>query len=230
MEKMKKIILDANDISVKKDKINLTLDRKQWEKLKELDLFCFKNIELSTLNVGEEFLIGNEKFIVLDHENNNTKVLSKYGVDTKYIFGRTSNWIESSIRYWLNNEYFHKIASLVGDKNIIRLQKRNLISLDGLTDYGTCQDTISLLTVEEYAKYHKNILHQIPWSWWWTITPFTTPSNNCDNLICIIGPDEQIEKANCNGFRNCDKEIEVRPYFILKSSTRVLLKEENKIF
>lgn len=39
MEKMKKIILDANDISVKKDKINLTLDRKQWEKLKELDLF-----------------------------------------------------------------------------------------------------------------------------------------------------------------------------------------------
>lgn len=230
MEKMKKIILDGNDISVEKDKINLTLDQNQWEKLKELALLCFKNIELSALNVGEEFLIGNEKFIVLEHKNNNTKVLSKYGINTEYIFGGTSNWIESSIRYWLNGEYFHKIASLVGNKNIIHLQERNLISLDGLTDYGTCQDTISLLTVEEYAKYHKNILHQIPWSWWWTITPFTTPSNNFDNLICIIDPDGQIAKANCKGFRDNNKKIEVRPYFILKSSTRVFLKEGNKVF
>ena len=50
-----------------------------------------------------------------------------------------------------------------------------MLSLDGLEDYGTSIDDISLLTVNEYRKYRKILGSNLD-NWWWLITPDSTPS------------------------------------------------------
>lgn len=135
-------------------------------------------------------------------------------------FGDNSDWKVSHIRKSLNNEYFKKIADIVGEKNILSMY-RDLTSLDGLDDYGNCTDKVSLLTSAEYAKYHK-ILGLKPYypDWWWLITPESTPSNNFARSICLV---------NSCGFFSwviCDYRYSVRPFLTLESSISVLLNKD----
>ena len=39
---------------------------------------------------------------------------------------------------------------------------------DGMLDYGTCEDYISLISCEEYRKFRKFIPNAD--DWWWTLT------------------------------------------------------------
>lgn len=101
--------------------------------------------------------------------------------------------------------------------------ERDLTSLDGLDDYGTCYDKISLLSTTEYAKYRKIFGLNCNYSdWWWTITPFSTPNNGYSNLICTV---------NTSGALDSTSGIlcyEVRPFFMLNAETLVFQKKKEK--
>ena len=131
------------------------------------------------------------------------------------IFGDSSDWKKSNIREKLNGEYYSKIAGIVGPQNIIPME-RDLISLDGLDDYGVCEDKISLLTTAEYARYHKILgLNSNYECSQWTITPASTPSNGYTHRVCYVYSNGALDWNVCD----CDKGV--RPFCILNSSTVV---------
>lgn len=176
-----KITIDRANVSVKDGKVIIDLDPEQLE-----NIVSVNKVQLSTLKTGSKFKLGDEVFIVLEQTDNGTRVISKEFAYCDVKFGDNSDWKVSPIRKTLNNEYFKKIAAIIGEKNILTMD-RDLTSLDGLDDYGTCTDKVSLLTSAEYAKYHKilGLKPNYPNSWW-LITPASTPSNDYSHYICFV--------------------------------------------
>lgn len=208
-----KHILDLNKATVTIENNKMIIDYP--DNLKSIPTTSNDQVQLSNLKPKDEFKIGDEVFIVLEQSDNDTKVISKEFAYTNKAFGDCSDWKKSPIRTLLNGDYYNKIAKLVGASNIISME-RDLTSLDGLDDYGTCNDKISLLSASEYAKYHKilGLKSNYP-DWWWTITPASTPSNDYSRRVCCV---------DSNGiliWYDCDYCYEVRPFLCLHPSTMV---------
>lgn len=111
-------------------------------------------------------------------------------------FGNNNDWRESKIREFLNTEFLKKIESEIGEGNLIEFE-RNLLSLDGLDDYGFCMDKISLINFDEYRKYRKKLPNT--GEWWWTCTPDSTPSNNDSSWIAVVSPSgDFLSNRYCN--------------------------------
>lgn len=179
------------------------------------------NVQMALCNLKpkDEFKIGDDTFIVLEQTDEGTKVIAKDFVCDNMRFGHCSDWRKSPIRDWLNGEYYKKIAKLIGSQNIISMD-RDLTSLDGLDDYDTCSDKITLLSVSEYAKYH-NILGLSSGlkpnysCWWWLITPTSTPNNDYHRSVCYV-----VHKGAL-GWDDCGFHGGVRPVLTLNSSILV---------
>lgn len=201
------ITIDSSNVKIENGKATIDLNPEQLAALT-----CFNKVKLSTLKPGDEFKLGNVVFIVMEHTDKGTRVISKEFAYEKVKFGKNSDWKVSPVRRMLNNGYFEGIAAIIGEKNIISMD-RDLTSLDGLDDYGTCTDKVSLLTATEYAKYHKilGLKYKYP-DWWWLITPSSTPSNNCDCGICWVGSSGRLN------WNDCGCSGGVRPFLNLKSS------------
>lgn len=98
---------------------------------------------------------------------------------------------------------------------------RDLTSIDGLDDYGTCTDMVSLLTATEYMKYHKILGLKSDYSnWWWLITPASTPSNGYCGSICFVKSSSNLD------WNTCLLSLGVRPILSLESSISVLLNKD----
>lgn len=207
-----RITIDRANVSVEGGKVIIDLDFAQLENILNAD-----KVQLSTLKPKDEFKIGDEVFIVLEQSDTGTKVISKEFAYIDMDFGNCSDWKKSSLRALLNGDYYNKIAKLVGASNIISME-RDLTSLDGLDDYGTCNDKISLLSAFEYAKYHKilGLKSNYP-DWWWTITPASAPSNVYDHGVCCVSYSGALIWRRC-GYCNG-----VRPFLNLEPSIWVSL-------
>ena len=206
-----KITIDNADMKIKDGKVYIEFDA---EKL--AGLMDEGKVELSTLNPGEKFMIGNERFIVLEHTFDGVRVITENFAYSEMVFGENSDWKESDIRRVLHDEYLQKIAYFVGEDNIIPMI-RDLTSMDGLDDYNSCTDKISMLTAAEYAKYHKilGLKSNYP-DWWWTITAASTPSNGYPRYVCCVYSSGVL----CWGGSGCTGGV--RPFLTLASSVLVL--------
>lgn len=209
------ITIDSANVKIENGKVTIDLNPEQLAALT-----CSNKVELSTLKPNDEFKLGDEVFIVLEQTDNGTRVISKEFAYNDVKFGDNSNWNVSPIRRMLNNEYFKKIAAIIGEKNILSMD-RDLTSLDGLDDYGTCTDKVSLLTSAEYAKYHKilGLKSNYP-DWWWLITPASTPSNDYSRRVCYV------DSGGVLSWYGCVYSSGVRPFLNLESSISVLLNKD----
>lgn len=124
-------------------------------------------------------------------------------------FGDTNNWTKSKIRKYLNEDYVRVIEREFGNGNIVAFE-RDLISLDGYNDYGTCVDKVSMMNILEYMKYHKYVGNCD--SYHALITPNSTHSGCGDCSVRCVGG---VGDALC---RWCFDDFGVRPFFVLKSS------------
>ena len=109
----------------------------------------------------------------------------------------------------LPDEFLKKIESEIGAGNLIGFE-RNLLSLDGQTEYGTCDDKVSLLTVDEYRKYRRLIPNT--GDWFWLISPWSTPCNDFKNSVAVVAPSGNFSYYFCN--ISCG----VRPFCIFSSA------------
>ena len=213
------ITIDIDKVTVADGKVIIDVDpnQKGWF---DAILMAKNGVKLSDLKPKDEFKIGDEVFIVLEQTENGTRVIAKEFAYCDVKFGDNSDWKVSPIRKTLNNEYFKKIEAIIGEKNILPMD-RDLTSLDGLDDYGTCTDKVSLLTSAEYAKYHKilGLKPNYP-DWWWLITPASTPSNDYSRDVCIVG------SSGILGWGDSDFSRAVRPFLTLESSISVLLNKD----
>ena len=160
------------------------------------------------LKIGYEFELADVNWKILDITDAGYMCIGDSLGDKKFD-ENSSDWNESSLREYLNNEFYEKIAREVGRENIIS-SKRNLLSLDGQTEYGESDDFVSLLTVDEYRKYRKLIPNT--GDWWWLVTPWSTPCNEYSKTVAVVSPFGFIDYGICDYFYG------VRPFCIFSSS------------
>ena len=163
---------------------------------------------LKGLKIGDEFELADINWKIIDITDAGYMCIGDSLGDKKFD-ENSSDWNESSLREYLNNEFYEKIAREVGRENIIS-SKRNLLSLDGQTEYGESDDFVSLLTVDEYRKYRKLIPNT--GDWWWLVTPWCTPCNEYSKTVTVVSSSGSISKDYCYYYDG------VRPVCIFSSS------------
>ena len=197
------ITVNETDMQIKDGKLIININS-------DLDKVLNSNkMVLSSVKVGD---VINDRYIVLEHFEDGTTAVSRKDLlaDTMEFWGCNNDWRESNIRKYLNSDYLKEIEKEFGVDNIVE-HTTNLLSMDGLDDYGTCRDRIRLLDIDQYRKYRK-VLGKNMDNWWWLLTPDSTPSGWSALCVQCVGRDGNVD---CYGFVY---SWSVRPFCILKSS------------
>lgn len=161
------------------------------------------------LGIGDTFEVADTKWKILDITSAGYICLAD-SIEERQFDSNSSNWGNSDLRGYLNEEFFEKIASEIGSENIVPFE-RDLLSLDGQTEYGKCEDKVSLLTVDEYRKY-RSLIPNTENYWWWLISPWSTPCNDYKRAVAVVS------SAGYFGINFCNFSIGVRPVCIFSSS------------
>ena len=160
------------------------------------------------LTIGGTFELAGVNWKIIDITNDGYVCLAD-SIGEMEFDSANNDWRTSDLRKYLNEEFLKKIESEIGAGNLIEFE-RNLLSLDGQTEYGTCDDKVSLLTVDEYRKYRKLIPNTD--DWFWLISPWSTPCNGFNNGVAVVAPSGNIFSYDYGFSRG------VRPFCILKSN------------
>lgn len=163
--------------------------------------------KLKMIEQGQHFKYGDKEFVKLDALNDGYLCLAadvwfraRFDEDDK------NNWATSSLR----KELAARIVEFIPEENLIPFD-RDLTTDDGMTEYGTCTDIVSLLTCDEYRKYRKFIPNCGKWHW--TITADSLEySCSVRGVSSDGGLDNNIAYYGVYG---------VRPLCVLKSDTLV---------
>ena len=161
------------------------------------------------LGIGDTFELADTTWKILDITSAGYICLADNIEDMEFD-SNSNNWENSGLRGYLNGEFFEKMAAEIGSKNIIPFE-RNLLSLDGQTEYGKCEDKVSLLTVDEYRKY-RNLIPNTKDYWWWLVSPWSTPCNDYKRAVAVVSSAGNVDVSSCDGNGG------VRPVCIFSSS------------
>ena len=74
---------------------------------------------------------------------------------------------------------------IIGEENVIEFE-RNLLSLDGQTEYGACKDFVSLISIDEYRTY-RSLIPNFD-EWWWMLSPYSTKCNEDSSYVSVVSP------------------------------------------
>ena len=183
-----------------------------------------KAVKVSSLNPGDVFKDRDgEEYIVLEHPEDGRTAVLKKGLLEEMQFGSSNDWRDSYIRQELNSTYLRSLEEKFGEENI-HTHTVDLLSLDGLDDYGECLDKVSILTADEYKKYRKAIDKATDDpidEWWWLCTPDSTPSGDGSRYVRFVNSSGTLSNDTFNNYA-------VRPFFILDSSTLVFPETEDE--
>lgn len=160
------------------------------------------------LSIGDEFQLAGTTWKILNIAGEGYVCLAE-SIGNKEFDSDDNNWATSKLRSYLNKEFLEKLEKEIGEGNVLGFE-RNLLSLDGQTEYGSCTDKVSLLTVDEYRKYRKYIPNAN--KWWWLISPWSTPCNDYSSTVAVVPPSGYVFS------RDCDVRGGVRPFCIFSSS------------
>ena len=160
--------------------------------------------------IGKTIEVAGIKWLVLDKLEKGYLVISDgfYGKSREFDTD-CNNWDSSDLRQELNTELRRKIEEAVGEGGLLKFT-RDLLSMDGQTEYGSCEDYVSIISVDEYRKYRKLLPNT--GEWWWTLTPDSTKCNDDTRWIRVVSPSGRISNNYCN---DCNG---VRPVCIFSSS------------
>lgn len=159
--------------------------------------------------IGKTIEVAGIKWLVLDKLEKGYFAISEdfYGRDREFD-DNCNDWKSSDLRNELK-ELHKKIENELGTGSLVEFE-RDLLSLDGQTEYGTCKDYVSLISVDEYRKYRKLLPNT--GKWWWTLTPDSTKCNDDTRWIRVVSP-----SGDFNGYYYFSSGG-VRPVCIFSSS------------
>lgn len=146
---------------------------------------------MKKVKAGETFELAGMEWTVLEVTEQGYKCLAEKLEKFMQFDQKKNNWKESSLREYLNGEFFKLLETEAGVDNIIPFE-RNLLSLDGQTEYGICEDKVSILGVDEYRNYR----HYIPNTdgcWFWLLTPWSTRCNGFNSPVSVVAPSGVID-------------------------------------
>lgn len=170
----------------------------------------FKKTHIGKPEIGKVIeLAGMEWMILNKTEDGYFAILNGFDGKPRSFDPDSNNWISSKLRKELNTRFLKKITDEFGEDAVIEFD-RDLLSLDGQTEYGHCKDKISILTMDEYRKYRKFLPNM--GKWWWLITPWSTPANDYNTTLTVVSPSGNVY---CYIYNN---GYGVRPVCIFSSS------------
>lgn len=181
----------------------------------ELNRICkefaeYKKQYMKKPEIGKTMEIAGMEWMILDKtEKGYFAILNSFDGENRKFDSDSNNWIKSDLRKELNDSFLKKITEELGEDAVVEFD-RDSLSLDGQTEYGHCEDKISLLTVDEYRKYRKLLPNTK--NWWWLITPWSTPANGYISTLTVVSP------YGSFGILNYDCSFGVRPVCIFSSS------------
>lgn len=161
------------------------------------------------LKIGDTFKIAGLDWKIIDITDKGYSCICEILGEEMKFDDSSNDWRSSGLREYLNGEFLKKISDEVGEENIVKFE-RDLLSLDGQTEYEKCEDHVSLLTVDEYRKYRRLIPNDE--KWWWLITPWSTPCNDYEYPVTVVASSGVI----C--IRIYGNNYGVRPFCIFSSS------------
>lgn len=165
---------------------------------------------LEGLGIGDTFKLVDTTWKILDITSAGYICLAD-SIEERQFDSDSNNWKNSNLRDYLNEEFLEKIAAEIGLENIVPFE-RDLLSLDGQTEYDQCEDKVSLLTVDEYRKY-RSLIPNTKDYWWWLISPWSTPCNDYKRTVAVVSSAGDFNYFICNY-----GDLGVRPVCIFSSS------------
>ena len=169
-------------------------------------------VQLSTLNLGEVFKIGEHDFIVLHQYQGETAVISKGFMAENVKFDEDSrNYKESNLKKVIENLIQPVIEKEVGAKNLIE-HEVDLTSVDMQDEFGGFKCKVRPITFDEARLDNNLLVNKNLNDWWWTCTPWSTEDRGRKYSITVVAPSGNV------GNRICDGSDGVRPFCILKSN------------
>lgn len=209
--------IEVNKTNVKVEGNNLVIELTE-ELRKSLGIRQSK--PLYECKVGNVIVddIGNEWYVVeQDIENNRTKVWKKELLEKTYRFDSELNDFRTSeIKNVLNDENGDILTDIYkgfGKENVL-IDTVDLLSMDGLHTYGTCDCKVHLGTFDDYRKARKNGMfrteNEKPF---WLDTPDSTNEGCSASYVQVVYGDGNVCFSGCgwNGYG-------VRPFCSLDSS------------
>lgn len=125
-----------------------------------------------------------------------------------------NNWEDSSLREHLNNDFLEELIDNGATEAAFMPMVVDLTADDGLKDYGTCEDLISLISCQQYRQY-RGIIPNVD-GWWWTCTAYSTKANGYSSTARNV-----LSDGTLNNISACTGNYGVRPLCTLQSSILV---------
>lgn len=167
-------------------------------------------VELSTVAPGGVIDLGEDEFVVLDHDEGGTLVISKDFMEENVKFGNNTDFNGSNMQRVLYEDILPKIEEVVGKDSILS-QTVKLTTVDNQDIYNDVTGRIRLLTFDEARKYNPLIVNDDLNEYWWLMTPWTS-KDRWEYPISVVSPSGGIGNRCCYG--SCG----VRPVLYLKSN------------
>lgn len=169
-------------------------------------------VQLSTLNPGEIFKIGEYDFIVLEQCEERTAVISKGFIAENVKFDEDSiNYKESNLKKVIENLIQPVIEVEVGSKNLIE-HEVDLTSVDMQDEFAGFKCKVRPITFDEARLYNNLLVNKNLNDWWWTCTPWSTEDRGWKYSITVVAPSGIVVSSFCSDGGG------VRPFCILKSN------------
>ena len=179
-----------------------------------------KELQLSDLNPGDVFLIGEHEFIVLEHYEDGSLVISKELWLKNVAFdSSTRDYAKSKIKKIIEEKIQPEIEKAVGKENLLE-HRVSLESVDFQKEFEDVCCKVRLITFEETRKYNNLIANKELSDWWWTCTSWSTEERGIKYSVAVVSPLGDFNYDFCCNY------LGVRPVCILKSNIFVSKKGE----
>lgn len=147
-------------------------------------------VELSTVAPGGVIDLGEDEFVVLDHYEGGTLVISKDFMEEDVKFGDNTDFNGSNVQRVLYEDILPKIEEVVG-KDSIHPQTVKLTTVDNQDIYKDVSGRIRLLTFDEARKYNQLIVNEELDDYWLLMTPWTS-NDRSDYPVAVVSPSGSI--------------------------------------
>lgn len=190
----------------------LELARELVRKLEEAEKT--NKVQLSELQPGETFKIGEHDFIVLKQNGRSgtTNVISKRFMAKDIVFDNDiRDYNNSNLKKVIENDIQPIIEDELGADNLVE-HIVDLASVDMQHEFEPCTCKVRPITFDEARKYNNLLVNKELNDWWWTCTPWSTADRGWERAVTVVSPTGDF----CNDY--CNFSNGVRPFCILKSN------------
>lgn len=178
---------------------------------KTIEILDKSTERLGDLKPGEQFKIADWTFVVLDHDERGTLVISNDFLDEDEKFGETRNYKESNVKKVIEEKILPIVENAVGKDNVIS-HCAELTSVDMQNEFGKVECRMRPISFDEAREYNDLLVNKELGDWYWTLTPWSTEERGWKYSIVVVSPSGDFSYGN---YYDC---CGVRPVCILNSN------------